>query len=78
MRPLYVIKNHLQLLAELSDYFGLPFDELLKELHKLNETICNLAIKYKITKKEETKKKIIALSNDFLAKEKEYFEKILM
>lgn len=78
VRPLYVIKNHLQLLAELSDYFGLPFDELLKELHKLNETICNLAIKYKITKKEETKQKMIAFSNEFLAIEKDYFEKILM
>lgn len=77
-RPLYVIKNHLQLLTGLSDYFGLLFIDLLNELKRLNDTICNLAIKYKIMKKEEIKKKIIALSNDFFSIEKEYFQKVIM
>lgn len=78
LRPLYVIKNHLQLLTNLSDYFGLPFDESLTALHKQHRTVCNLAIKYAITKNKEIKNIIINLSQEFVSSEKEYLDKINM
>ncbi len=77
LRPLYVIRNHLQLLKSLSDCFALSNEDALHSLIKQHEIICHLAIKLGITKNEGIKEKIIALSDDFISKEEQYLEKIL-